>query len=371
MATRSLPNHRRGRHIVVWGVGAFMACHLVGSVLLDYCWQRVRFPTAAYLFDALRERGRAPDVVILGSSRIGLGFSAAEAGDALRRRFPTGRALTVFNAAVPSGDLATSDFVLAEMVRQGQCPAVAVIELSPENVSRYNDWIGYDVRRLFRWSDLPTYLPDIVADGAVQRLLMQRLFPLCVHRSEIRSCALEAVGRRLGCSFEGEIPGQPKLVSDQSGLDSQGLFGETFRSIAASTRGVNGSPDTQDDIRLFRHWLARYEIGGTAAADLERLLQRCRDHQITPVLVALPLASGYRELYTPHVNEAFAAYMASVARKYACRFVDYRTLFPDRYFFDHTHLLPDGSRILTQILVRDVLIPAWQERPARETGRAP
>lgn len=340
---------------LAWCAGFFLAFQIGSSFLLDYVCGDLRFSTAAYLFTSLRSRPETPDVVAFGSSRIGLAFTASEVGDTLRQRFPE-RNLHVMNFAVPSGDPITSDRLLARMLDQGVRPRIVVVEMSPEVVNAYNEWLGFDIARIVRWDDLPEHMVDFFRSGTVRRLLTYRLFPLCVYRQEIVRELLPWSGDVL--ASEMAMPSVP-LTSDQSGLDSQGLWG---RAIEAH-RGFGGTKaDTREGLMHLRRWLRRYRAGGSALGALERLLHRCREHDIDVVLVGIPFHSEHRGEYTCEIEADFTATMHRLTQQYGCRFVDYRHSLADDQFFDNAHVLPAGGSVFSRRLAQDILVPILSNR---------
>jgi hypothetical protein len=119
---------------------------------------------------------------------------------------------------------------------------------------------------------------------------------------------------------------------------------------------------------VIRKSLRNYRVGGTAAEALERLLKRCRQHGITPVLVGVPVSIPYRELYTPEIDGPFLSYMNQMAQTYRCQFVDYRDRVPDSLFLDQHHCNLEGGIYFSEKLSREILAPAWRSCRRNKTG---
>jgi hypothetical protein len=100
--------------------------------------------------------------------------------------------------------------------------------------------------------------------------------------------------------------------------------------------------------------LPRYEIGGCCEAAMERLLRRCREHGIDAILVAAPVGSEHRALYSPEVESAFAAWIERARGRYQCRFWDARAAVPDALFFDNHHCKPAGAAVFSRRLAERV-----------------
>jgi hypothetical protein len=109
-----------------------------------------------------------------------------------------------------------------------------------------------------------------------------------------------------------------------------------------------------------RRWLRHYQVGGTAAAALERLLGRCRSHRIAVVLVGVPVTRPHRDTYTAAIEAEFHAHLERLCQTYGCRFVDYRDQVPDSLFVDNHHLHLGGGMYFSQRLAREVLAPVWR-----------
>ena len=338
--------------VLAWTTLFFLVFQLTGGLLLDYGWPQVRFATAEYLFTALHARPRCPDVVALGSSRIGLAFTAADVGAVLRTRVP-GENLSAMNLAVPSGTPRTSAYLLERMLAEGFRPRVVVVEVCPEELNAYNEWLGFDISRVLHWHDVPDALAEAARSGTIRRLLTYRLLPLCMHREEICHYAFPSATGAL--ASEMAAPNVP-LTSDQTGIDSQGLWGHAIEAHRGWGEPAGGA-DTREGLGHLRKWLRRYRAGGSAVASLECLLRRCRAEGIAVVLVAIPLHSDHRGEYTPAIETEFVATMARLEREYGCRFADYRERLADRAFFDNAHVYPKGGSEFSRGLAEEVLTP--------------
>lgn len=351
---------RRGTacRALAWAALFCLLFQLAGGILLDYRWPQVRFATAEYLFSTLRARPQGPDVIALGSSRIGLAFMAGEVGEVLRRRLP-GENLRAMNFAVPSGDPRTSAYLLDRLLNEGARPRLVVVEVCPEELNAYNEWLGFDIARRLRWHEVPGTLADAARSGTLRRLLTYRLFPLCMHRQEI--CRYAFPGGTGVPASEMAAPGVP-LTSDETGLDSQGLWGHAIESHGGWGEPA-GPADTREGLVHLRKWLRRYRAGGSAVAALERLLRRCRAEGIAVVLVAIPLHSDHRREYTPAIEAEFRAAMTRLEREHGCTFADHRTRLEDRAFFDNAHVYPKGGTEFSTRLAEEVLVPLLKVAP--------
>ncbi|MCI0457298.1 MAG: hypothetical protein L0Z62_10000 [Gemmataceae bacterium] len=338
---------RRGLHVVLWTGGLFVAAQLLGGLLLDHVWPQVRFPQAGKVWTRLDHLPRPPEIVILGSSRMQGGVSTAVLGPLLREFDPEPRA---FNAGVGAGDALVADWLLARMLREGRCPRLVVMEVSPETVASYNRWLEQHVIRHLTWTDLCALFPEVRRSTHPMRLLSSRLMPLYMHRHHLRRYLAESALAALTGSSEP----QESDDADESGADP------ADDAVALRT-GVGEALHTAG-LDEFERWLRNYRVGGGATEALERLLGRCREQGIAVVLVAPPMSVAHRRLYTPEIDGAFRGYVEALARAHGFRFHDFRDWLPDHLFRDHHHTNVRGSAIFTRLLAREALIPAWRER---------
>ena len=137
--------------------------------------------------------GDKPEIVALGSSRFGAGIQAGEMTRLLTKEFQTARPVGVFNASVPAGDAIPAEFLLHRLLDAGARPRLVLLEISPETVNQYNDWLGLHVRRQLRWHDLPSYLVDVCLSNQLVRWAGERLNPIFYHREELWCKAAESL----------------------------------------------------------------------------------------------------------------------------------------------------------------------------------
>src|SRR5436309_2573518 len=81
---RNRDPRRRARAVLAWGALIFLTAQLAASLVLDYGWPMLRFPSAGRVL----ERARAapgPAVVFFGSSRFEEGIDADEVAELHQR----------------------------------------------------------------------------------------------------------------------------------------------------------------------------------------------------------------------------------------------------------------------------------------------
>lgn len=346
MHPRSSPKKTR-RALVLSAVMIFLG-EILAGFLIDRAPLEIRFPDAATIIRAAVHQGRSPDFVFFGGSRFESQFSAEivqqELAAATSNDLPF-----VLNAAVPASDPVTFDFLSARLLEAGVRPAAAVIEISPETVSRRTWLLTWHLIRHLTWADVIYFLPDVLYSNAVPRLLSTRLIPVYFFRHEFRQWALEASGLQHPrcCAVDRTEPPQS---------ENPRYAGMTLAErLIVQARENSGR-------------LHRFQIGGFSARALERLLERHQSLAVTTILLGVPLSSPSRVAYVREIDDAFLAYMQKLREKYGVYFFDYRDRVPDELFKAAYYTTEAGTSYVSRLLAREVLAPLWQNRGARTGG---
>ncbi len=296
--------------------------------------------------------------------------------------------MTVFNAAVPAGDLVVSDYLLERMLKMGVRPRIAIVEISPENLSDRNRWLRDHLRRQVTWDEVPHYVTEIVQAGHTASLLASLFTPLSIHRYHVckevarltcedwngwtRPFVLSADLNQTAEPKRDDTPAPRTCIEilRACGLDT-GCCQHRSPLIPASPdwnpathTAPNGTPldvAMATGVSGYRDWLRNYTIGGVSAEALERLLQRCHRHGIVPVLVVPPVVKAQEVLHTDDVCRRFFAHLETLRANYPFGLVDCRGSLPDQCFADNHHANEEGQSLFTDLVARDILTPVWQE----------
>jgi hypothetical protein len=86
-------------------------------------------------------------------------------------------------------------------------------------------------------------------------------------------------------------------------------------------------------------------------------------------LVQPPLSSVQRALFTDEIRTPFAEFVRRLQTN-GCEFADYSASLPDRFFVDNHHANNEGSFVFTELLAREVVLPAWQKTVASQNNAA-
>lgn len=355
------PLRRHARTAVCCGLVLFALIQLGLSVAMD-CWLPVLHdPEYGHKLARLRARlAEQPDrplVLVLGSSRSGIGLSPAA--------FPPlavdGRPALVFNFAITGCGPVQELQTLKRLLRHGVRPQRLLIEVHPlllhqdRGVGEQN-WL--DPRRL-DLADLPTVARYVADPWALCRQWCRlRLAPCYANRflifDRFARTWLEAQHHQdawTGLTDDGWLPyGRQEISADE------------YR------RGVEHAR------REYGPMLDGYRVTAPADAALVAMLNLCRDEQIETALFLMPEGSEFRGWYSAAARRQIDEYLSRLQRHFDVRVYDATTWCPDGDFWDSHHLLAAGARRFSERFGREAVGNFLAERagaPAVRVSRRP
>src|SRR5437867_3572361 len=98
---RRTPAQRRARRALVWCAAMLTLSPILGGYLVDHCPLRFRHPEAASALARWRESDPRPNVLLLGSSRMG-SFTQAPSLEETVRNLTGDQSVCIFNASITS-----------------------------------------------------------------------------------------------------------------------------------------------------------------------------------------------------------------------------------------------------------------------------
>lgn len=357
---------RRARRCLGWTFLFIAVAQVVACWLLDYPYPLVRFPSLEQTVEVVKRQPRSPDIIALGSSRLGAGFREQLIEKELRQIDPEVR---VFNACIEGADPYTMDVVLQHLLAAGMRPKLAVIEVSPETLAAKNRWLKFNMLRMMTWSNLNEFVPHIRQCGGGREFLMTRFLPLVCHRQMIlESLLMEVTGTD-----------RPRMMAQGSGKDEKDwqklmTTGVPWEEYMKRAKNKTAKPDdlTKAEIPFVENWLRDYHIAdGRAAQALDRVLTQCKEHNIEVVLIAIPISAQQRKLYSPQIETEFQNHLKNVVAKHGCRYLDYRSRIDNKLFQDNHHLMLEGAQVFSGVLTKEVLTKEWREHVAAKTKPEP
>ncbi|HSI11038.1 MAG TPA: hypothetical protein VK961_03290 [Chthoniobacter sp.] len=340
---------RAARRCILTAAVVFVIATLLGNVLVDHCPLSARFPEADLALKAWRAHISAPGIVFLGSSRTGYSASVEIIGPKVRQ-ISGDAAVEVFSAAIPVGDPLTMNFMGSHLFADGRRSKIAVVEITPDSVSRRNRFLDFAVTRQFTFRDIVENRGDIChsTNKTLSRVLSSRLTPFYTHR-----LALQAWAREKWSGSEHVIPS-----GDTGNYYYDGIWGQS--SIPQELPGPPPMMRIEEDLPRVRKQLADYEIPGRTSAALEDLVARCHRDGIKVILLETPMHSALRALFVPSVSQPYGQFVRHLQDAYGCQFVDFSDRLSDSMFFDGVHTNGDGRAYFSALFAEEVLGPVWR-----------
>jgi hypothetical protein len=342
----------------------FLAAQLVSGLLIDYRWTQLRFPLAHNRFRALKNEGRSPNLIYLGSSRIQMHLNAPTLTDAMRRL--TGRDdFLAFDGAIPASDPITMEYAFAEYLKRGARPEWVIVEICPESINHHDEWFAQHVIRQWRWEDTAHYFVDICRTNNLGRLALARLAPLYLHRHQFVKLVRERVA-----AWVTPAPTAAPL-SDQARQSSKTVLAQLVsrqRSFAATAPPIDArlAEKFRGGAAHVGRYLQHYEIGGARIEALERLLANCQAHGCRILLLGAPVTTVHRAIYTPAIDAQYRRYVEHLQTTYGCDFFEGRERIPDHWFIDNHHASISGAMYFSQVVAEEVLQKLWSESLSRD-----
>ena len=330
------PRRRHARRAVVGGFAVFAALQLAFGLLAE-ARPQVRDPLYGDKLAKLRRRLRELPgdklVVMLGSSRTGLAFHAANVEQQL-----TG--VVAFNFGVPSAGPVTQLVYFERLLRDGVTPDLLLVEVLPSLLAVTPDGVPRESALLF--GDRLTFSEcDSVCRYG---------FPSdAVHARWARTVALPAYWLRfqtLTRVLPSSLPWHTRCDWSR-GADADGFSRASLQAIDAATRATL----TDNARREYAPTLADYTPGGPAVAALDDLLALCRAQGVRVRLVLMPESHGFRG-YLPADG---SARLVKCLRERAVPLIDARNWLDDAAFYDGHHTFVAGADVFTERLSRETI----------------
>jgi hypothetical protein len=350
-------SRRKAPRAVAWGVAIFAAVQL-GLGLASELYPRLRDPLYGDKLVKLKRRlpaapaDRPPTVVMLGSSRTGLGFHGRRAEHHLAAEL--GRPAVAFNYGIPAAGPLTHLVYLNRLLADGVAPDLLIVEVMPSMLA---DIPSAPLERNWFYADRLTFAEQglVIRHGYPAGQVRERwwksvLVPAYTLRFQVMS--------RLSPSW---LPWQLRFDWSR-GADECG-WGTTVTQQIDTADRAKGVARARAE---YAPVLAGLQPGGPSARALEELLAVCRGRGIPVRLVLMPEGTEFREFYGPGVNDRLTAYLNDLAdRAGVPRPTDARGWLPDDAFYDAHHMFAAGAEAFTDRLTREVIAPALRETTRR------
>ena len=338
---------RCARRSLFWCGLTLCLSPLVGGWLVDSCPVHIRDPGAAACVSLWRRAKPEPQILVLGSSRLG-SFVRTRELNTLSKDLLGDDFTPIFNASVICGEPITVQFITRRLLVSRAPPKLVLLETSPDLLARNNRYFVFVITQQLTAGDLPRYIPDILrSEAAVSRLISSRVTPFFRHRNHLLGWTNELVS------------GGRKIPS----LPSKAVEAHSFQFVR--DRGKDDPVPLAKRMQIgaarFRSYLRNYQIAGATSAALESTVAMLRAHGCMVILVAPPVSSAQRALLTGDAQTQFDTFLQRLTISYGCEVANYSNRLPDHMFVDNHHANDAGSIKFTEWLAAETLAPAWRK----------
>jgi hypothetical protein len=332
----------------LWCITTFTVVQLIVGIGSEY-WLRIRDPLygdkAAKLTKHLRTRSDSSFVLMLGSSRTGLGFHALRCEQLLKSHSIDAVA---FNFGIPAAGPVTQLLTLNRVLDRGIRPKVAVIEIMPSMLA--NDPQG-PIERQWLYADRVTWSETKLltrygfdADRVIWRQWKSVILPAYTLRFQLM------------CRIIPSWLPWPVRFDWSRGAD-EGGWGTTASQQVADSQRVVGIARAEAEYAPTLHGL---RPGGHAVQALQDLLRTCDAHNIQPLLILMPEGTPFHKWYGEDADNRLRACLNTLQSVTDCHVIDARGWLKDEDFYDAHHMLRSGAERFTDRLTKSHLVPLLQ-----------
>lgn len=335
---------RAARASVLWGLAFFALLQFGFWPLTNHWHPELRDPEYGYrrarLQALLAERPGRPLVLLLGSSRTGLGISP----DDMEWEGDVGDAPVVFNFSITGGGPILELLCLKRLLADGIRPGWVLIEIHPallHQEANFGEIAYLNISRLSP-SDLRIVDPFFPPEARLYRRWRE-------------TCVVPWFSYRY-CIMSRFAPGWLPWGARQDGwqgMDPCGWIPYAHRTVDADgyRRGLERA---RNEYGLL---LDNYRISERADRALREVLALCRQEKVKAGLYVLPEGTEFRSWYPPASDEQLRTYLALLGRDYGVAVFNLRLALPDSCFFDSHHLLATAAVPFSKRFGREVVQP--------------
>ena len=349
-----LDNFRnRARSAVLWCALVVCISPIAGCWLVDHCPIRIRFPEAAATIALWKKATPQPDILLLGSSRLG-SFVGTEDLSATTKGLVGNDPPLFFDSTIAAGEPLTLEFLTRRLLAsRSTAPRLVILETNADLLARDNLYFPGVIIRHMTAADLPKFIGDIMLnhDGR-SKLLNSRLVPFFGHRSHLLIWMGKVITKP-DASVR-SVPHRP-VATDWAALQREVLWEQRLHIFR---------PKFEEH---YRH----YQLEGATASAFEDMVANLHARGCRIVLVETPLSSTLRALFTRNMQNEFEGFVERLRRSYGCEFLDYSDKLPDTFFSDPNHANVAGRSRFTELLAHEVVAPTWRKlQPKQENNQA-
>jgi len=320
---------------------------LIGNPLADSLglkyWQPIAYDSILPVY-AYQHRGRAADVLLLGTSRTACIRPRIVEEEVFEA---TGRKMDAYSLAQLAVNTAASWWMFRDTMANDGVPKVVILELGPGSVNANRRFHG-ELEWYSSTSDLLRLLPSLTDRTRVLSAIKGQLRGW----SSLASWILMRPGSRRS---------QERLTEIER---NRGLLVSSDRSLAEDSAKQRDRMLRREIDEDRRELWQRYSIGGPTVRALEAIVESCRKEGCRVALYDPPDHPDYRAAMPPDMLAEFATYITAFTEQRGLRFVDFNTpearerlQLTDADFMDYTHLSTAGAERFSREIARSVILP--------------
>ena len=355
--TSKVPDSRSAKSAIAWGIAAFVLLQIaLFAAMSTKRWQILRDPDwgmrLSRLETRLAESPRRPLLLVLGSSRAGLGLRPDQMMSTWQPRSPL-----VFNFCRRGFGPMVSLLYLRRILEEGIRPDWVVFELWPPFLNDNNifgrDDETLDPRRL-QWRDRQAVERDAKDGGQLMRMWMQlQLVPWYWHRSVL-----------LGYFAPKWGPPVPYGDDYWADTDDWGWRETPETGHRHFQRFVEKGAE-------FKQVLQVFEVTPEAKRRIGDFLTICKENKIPVSVLYMPESSPLRSWYPAAIRQQIDDYLHGLRVHFGAPLIDARDWMPDEYFGDTHHLTSEGAVLFSRHLAEVIGTPVRGEPLIARVGGGP
>lgn len=353
MIQRKIKKMGRARRAVGWGIVLFVGMQLGMSFAMEHISPQWRDPEYGYklreLRDRLREDPDRPLLLVIGSSRSGLGVCPAdfELTDGESSKAPL-----VFNMAISGSGPLFELMSLKRVLSEGIRPRWVMLEVLAPLLYQEPAWSEWQWLNINRLSFNDVTLLSRYSDNArrLQRhWFLSRVAPSYSHRFYL-----------MGQYFPAWLPLD---LRNDAWWQIDG-FGYRTAAMPDVVEGPTRARLVSNAKREYFNALQNFNVAEKSDRAMRELLDECKANGLPVLVYLMPEGAEFRSWYKPGTAEKIQDYLTALKRDYQVDVVDARDWFEERYFFDSHHLLQPGAHRFSQRFSKDHLKPWLANHPA-------
>ena len=335
----------RARVTLLCGLVAFIGMQVGLPMIAGSDNTAVRDPVYEIKLAKLRERVKEhphrPLILVLGSSRAAAGIRPELWQDLAS----SDRTPMVFNFAISGAEPRQQLIYLRRILSEGIHPASVLIEILPALLNQPdNSSEDYAIKKLgMQAEELAILTGQIVPPQSPDSLASSEWSS---HWSSVR---LRVLRRFAPAWVETDVPSNasPKKFTPWGWR----AFAEGVK-VATAEEYRSGLERARSE---YEANLAAWKVTDVGDRAVRRILETCRQEQISAALYLMPEAADFREMYRPEVRAALNDYLAAITQDCGVPVLDASEWNADQDFWDGHHLLADGATRFTQRFCHEFL----------------